>query len=101
MAVRPLRSLRSPSLEIPVRAGSVVVRQGEPLPPMRAVVDGAFVVEVLGHDGRRLLLDVLGPVGRFGPPQPLRLVSISMPIDEGNPTPIALVRNACTYDSSS
>jgi CRP-like cAMP-binding protein len=68
MAVRPLRSLRSPSLEILVRAGSVVVRQGEPLPPMRAVVDGAFVVEVLGHDGRRLLLDVLGPGDGLGGP---------------------------------
>jgi CRP/FNR family cyclic AMP-dependent transcriptional regulator len=68
MAVRPLRSLRSLPLATPVRAGSVVVRQGEHFPPMRAVVDGAFVVEVLGHDGRRLVLDVLGPGDGIGGP---------------------------------
>lgn len=46
---------------VPVRLGAVVVRQGEPSPPMRVVTHGAFTVEVLRHDGRRLVLDVLGP----------------------------------------
>jgi CRP/FNR family cyclic AMP-dependent transcriptional regulator len=55
-------------LEIAVRAGGVVVRQGEPAPPMRVVTHGAFVVEVLRHDGRRLVLDVLGPGDGVGGP---------------------------------
>lgn len=60
--------LRPPPLEIAVRAGGVVVRQGEPAPPMRIVTHGAFMVEVLRHDGRRLVLDVLGPGDGAGGP---------------------------------
>ena len=55
------RGMHPRPLEIAVRAGDVIVRQGEPAPPMRVVTHGAFVVEVLRHDGRRLVLDVLGP----------------------------------------
>lgn len=54
--------------EFVVRAGAVVVRQGEPGPPMRVVTHGAFVVEVLRLDGRRLVLDVLGPGDGVGGP---------------------------------
>jgi CRP/FNR family transcriptional regulator len=68
MVARPLRSLQPLPLEIPVRAGSIVVRQGDPCPPMRVVTHGAFLVEVLGHDGRRLVLDVLGPGDGIGGP---------------------------------
>src|SRR5215212_9797114 len=46
-------------------------------------------------------VDVLGPVGRFGPPQPLRDVSISMPMFALNPAWISRLRNACANVSSS
>ena len=62
------RSLQPLPLETAVRAGSVVVRQGEPSPPMQVVDRGAFVVEVVRHDGRRLVLDVLGPGDGVGWP---------------------------------
>ena len=52
-----------------VRTGSVVVRQGEPSPPMQVVERGAFVVEVVRHDGRRLVLDGLGPGDGLGWPE--------------------------------
>lgn len=68
MVARPLRNLQALPLETAVRAGSIVVRQGEPCPPMRVVTHGAFVVEVLRHDGRRLVLDVLGPGDALGGP---------------------------------
>ncbi|MGH2629264.1 MAG: Crp/Fnr family transcriptional regulator [Actinomycetota bacterium] len=68
MVARPLRSLQPLPLETAVRAGSVVVRQGEPCPPMRVVTHGAFMVEVLRYDGRRLVLDVLGPGDGLGGP---------------------------------
>ena len=68
MVARPLRNLQALPLETAVRAGSVVVHQGEPCPPMRVVTHGAFVVEVLRHDGRRLVLDVLGPGDALGGP---------------------------------
>jgi CRP-like cAMP-binding protein len=68
MVARPLRSLQALPLETPVRGGSVVVRQGEPCPPMRVVTHGAFAVEVLRRDGRRLVLDVLGPGDGLGGP---------------------------------
>lgn len=68
MVARPLRSLQPIPLETAVRAGSVVVRQGEPCPQMRVVAHGAFMVEVLRHDGRRLVLDVLGPGDGLGGP---------------------------------
>lgn len=68
MAARPSRSLSTGPLETAVRAGSVVVRQGEPSPPMQVVARGAFVVEVLRHDGKRLVLDVLGPGDGVGTP---------------------------------
>src|SRR5262245_5616498 len=42
-----------------------------------------------------------GPVGLLGPPQPLREVSISMPMPEGKPALTAALRNACAYVSSS
>jgi CRP-like cAMP-binding protein len=61
MVARTLRSLPPLPLETAVRAGGVVVHQGEVSPPMRVVERGAFMVEVLRHDGRRLVLDVLGP----------------------------------------
>ena len=44
------RGMHPRPLEIAVRAGDVVVRQGEPAPPMRVVTHGAFVVEVLDVD---------------------------------------------------
>src|SRR6187455_2276305 len=39
--------------------------------------------------------NVDGPVGRADPPQPLRDVSISMPMFDGKPAETAAVRNAC------
>jgi CRP-like cAMP-binding protein len=75
MVARQLRSLEALPLETPVRSGGVVVRQGEPSPPMQVISHGAFIVEVLRHDGRRLVLDVLGPgdgVGAPGAVTPLR-----------------------------
>ena len=68
MVAREQRGLHPRPPEIAVRAGSVVVRQGEPSPPMRVVTHGAFVVEVLRLDGRRLVLDVLGPGDGVGGP---------------------------------
>src|SRR3954447_19038994 len=47
------------------------------------------------------LVEVLALVGRFGPPQPLREVSISMPMFELKPTETSLVRNAWAKLSSS
>src|ERR1700712_2762931 len=46
-------------------------------------------------------VDVLALVGRFGPPQPLREVSISMPMLELKPSETSLVRNAWAKDCSS
>src|SRR6185369_4764064 len=46
-------------------------------------------------------VDVLAAVGRFGPPQPLREVSMSIPMLDENPCPMSAVRNACAYVSSS
>jgi CRP/FNR family transcriptional regulator, cyclic AMP receptor protein len=68
MVARSVRTQHPIPLETAVRAGSVVVRQGEPCPPMRVVAHGAFMVEVLRHDGRRLALDVLGPGDGLGGP---------------------------------
>jgi CRP/FNR family transcriptional regulator, cyclic AMP receptor protein len=68
MVAREPRILHPLPLETPVRSGSVVVRQGEPCPPMQVVSRGAFIVEVLRHDGRRLVLDVLGPGDGVGGP---------------------------------
>lgn len=68
MVARQLRNLEALPLETAVRSGSVVVRQGEPSPPMRVISHGAFIVEVLRHDGRRLVLDVLGPGDGVGAP---------------------------------
>src|SRR6185436_1509979 len=42
-----------------------------------------------------------GPVGRADPPQPLREVSMSMPMLDGKPALTAWFRNACAYVSSS
>src|SRR5215467_10280950 len=39
-------------------------------------------------------LAVLGPVGRFWPPQPLRDVSMTMPMPEGNPSEMSCWRKA-------
>lgn len=61
MVARAQGKLMQPPDGVPVRSGTVVVRQGEPSPQMRVVTHGAFTVEVLRHDGRRLVLDVLGP----------------------------------------
>src|SRR5215510_6299786 len=44
---------------------------------------------------------VEGPVGRAAPPQPLRDVSISMPMPAGNPALTAWLRQACAKVSSS
>ncbi|HVF07014.1 MAG TPA: Crp/Fnr family transcriptional regulator [Actinomycetota bacterium] len=55
-------------MEQVVRPGTAIVRQGDPCPPMRVVTRGAFMVEVLRHDGRRLVLDVLGPGDGVGGP---------------------------------
>src|ERR1043165_6796678 len=44
---------------------------------------------------------VEGPVGRLGPPQPLREVSISMPMLDAKPEVTAALRKACAYVSSS
>jgi CRP/FNR family transcriptional regulator, cyclic AMP receptor protein len=68
MVARQLRSLQPLSLGTAVRAGSVVVRQGEPSPALQVIDRGAFVVEVLRHDGKRLVLDVLGPGDGVGWP---------------------------------
>ena len=68
MAERLPRSPQPLSLELVVRPEAVVVQQGEPCPPMRVVSRGAFMVEVLRHDGRRLVLDVLGPGDGVGGP---------------------------------
>lgn len=68
MAQRMLRSPEPLALELAVRPGDVVVRQGDPCPPMRVITRGAFVVEVVQHDGRRLMLDVLGPGDGVGGP---------------------------------
>ena len=68
VAQRLLHSAEPSILELAVRPGGVVVEQGEPCPPMRVVTRGAFVVEVLRHDGRRLMLDVLGPGDGVGGP---------------------------------
>lgn len=68
MLARPMRSLQPLPRITAVRAGTVVVRQGEVSPPMRVVDRGAFVVEVVRHDGRRLVLDVLGPGDGLGWP---------------------------------
>ncbi|MDH4113212.1 MAG: Crp/Fnr family transcriptional regulator [Actinomycetota bacterium] len=68
MIARELRTPEPGPPETVVRAGAVVVRQGEPCPPMRVVQRGAFVVEALRHDGRRLVLDVLGPGDGIGGP---------------------------------
>src|SRR5688572_17218396 len=46
-------------------------------------------------------LSVLGPVGRFGPPQPFREVSMSMPMFDGNPAATAALRKATAYVDSS
>ena len=72
MAERLPRDLRPVSMELVVRPGAIVARQGDPCPPMRVVTRGAFMVEVLRHDGRRLVLDVLGPGdGVGGPADPI------------------------------
>lgn len=68
MVAREPRRLQPLPLELTVRPGSVVVRQGDPCPPMRVVERGAFIVEVLRHDGCRLALDVLGPGDGVGGP---------------------------------
>lgn len=68
MAERLPRSPQPNPLELVVRPGTAVVQQGEPCPPMRVVSRGAFMVEVLRHDGRRLVLDVLGPGDGVGGP---------------------------------
>ena len=68
MAQRLPRSPQPLSLELVVRPETVVVQQGEPCPSMRVVSRGAFMVEVLRHDGRRLVLDVLGPGDGVGGP---------------------------------
>src|ERR1700712_5356090 len=46
-------------------------------------------------------VEVLGAVGRAEPPQPLRDVSISMPMPGSKPTETSLVRNAWAKVSSS
>lgn len=69
MIARELRGMPPLPAETPVRAGGVVVRQGEPCPPMRVVARGAFIVEVIGHSGRRLVLDMLGPGDGVGEPR--------------------------------
>ena len=68
MVARQLRSLQALPPETAVRSGGIVVRQGEPSPPMQVVAHGAFIVEALRHDGRRLVLDVLGPGDGVGVP---------------------------------
>ena len=68
VAERLPRSPQQLPLDLVVRPEAVVVQQGEPCPPMRVVSRGAFMVEVLGHDGRRLALDVLGPGDGVGGP---------------------------------
>ncbi len=62
MVARTLRSLPPLPLETrrPGRAAWSCTRASR-APPMRVVERGAFMVEVLRHDGRRLVLDVLGP----------------------------------------
>lgn len=74
MAERLPREPASLIVELVVRPGTAVVQQGQPCPPMRVVSRGAFMVEVLRHDGRRLVLDVLGPGdGVGGPGESLRV----------------------------
>ena len=46
-------------------------------------------------------VDELGPVGRSGPPQPLREVSISMPMFDGKPSVTSWLRNAVANVDSS
>jgi CRP-like cAMP-binding protein len=48
-------------LTIEVRAGRDVVRQGEPNPGAWLVRSGALFLEAVDAEGRRLVLDVLGP----------------------------------------
>jgi CRP-like cAMP-binding protein len=73
MVARPQRTMTPVSPATAVRSGAVVVRQGEPSPAMRVVTRGAFAVEVLRSDGKRLVLDVLGPGDGLGsPPSPSR-----------------------------
>jgi CRP/FNR family transcriptional regulator, cyclic AMP receptor protein len=71
VAERLPRSPHPVTGELVVRPGTAIVRQGDPCPPMRVVTRGAFMVEILRHDGRRLVLDVLGPGdGVGGPAEP-------------------------------
>ena len=48
-----------------------------------------------------ITVEVLAAVGRFGPPQPLREVSISAPIEAGKPSSTSFLRNATAKVSSS
>ena len=48
-------------LVIGVQPGREVIRQGEPYPDAWVVRSGALLMEVVDHDGHRLVLDVLGP----------------------------------------
>ena len=52
-----------------VHPGREVVRQGEPFPDSWVVRSGALVAEIVDEDGRRLVLDVLGPGDLVGGPE--------------------------------
>jgi CRP/FNR family cyclic AMP-dependent transcriptional regulator len=51
-----------------VHPGRTVILQGEPYPDAWVVRSGAFVVETVDAEGRRLALDVLGPGDLVGGP---------------------------------
>ena len=67
MAERLPRS-HEPLPLVPVRTGQTVVRQGERCPAVWRVVSGVLTAAAVGHDGRELTLDVLGPGDPVGEP---------------------------------
>jgi CRP/FNR family transcriptional regulator len=55
-------------LVIDVQPGREVIRQGEPYPDAWLVRSGALSMELVDHDGHRLVLDLLGPGDLVGGP---------------------------------
>jgi CRP/FNR family cyclic AMP-dependent transcriptional regulator len=67
MAERLPRS-HEPLPLMPLRAGQTLVRQGERSPKLWRVRTGMLTAAAVGHDGRELTLDVLGPGDPVGEP---------------------------------
>jgi CRP/FNR family cyclic AMP-dependent transcriptional regulator len=66
--VAPTAARRIGTIEdaLPVPAGRVIVRQGEPASGVSVVTDGALLESAVDDDGRVLGLDVLGPGDAVG-----------------------------------